>query len=430
MSSQLLQRLASIRSVLRQLLVLRPLAHRKSSSIGLILFGIYLLVVRALRYRRRDAVEKHFAHLVKNKGEGMTPEEAQRIISPLIHLEMPFLVNLALSFALFKTYGIPTISKILLATGQLSASDNVSRRYADTEILISTWAMCPMNGSFADENSPGLTVHHVGDPRAALALARVNYLHSKYNINNDDYLYTLALFILDASIWIKKWGWREVTPLEKQAIFVFWRDVGIRMGIKNIPETLDDLTEWTESYEAAAMIPARSNALVAQYTAEEILYPVPKILGLKSFARRCVWALLDPRVRIAMQAPAQPWPVHLFIEVVMRSSGLFQKYLCLPRFTPSSAVDPNGIWVGLEESKFKPTRYQPTPWYKPLPSGIFESVRDRLLVSIGMHAKIPSRDLASEGYRIHRQGPVSSEGHGQEYVFQHADEMLRYGCPI
>lgn len=31
-----------------------------------------------------------------------------------------------------------------------------------------------------------------------------------------------------------------------QAFFVFWRDIGHHMGLKDIPSTLDELKDWSE----------------------------------------------------------------------------------------------------------------------------------------------------------------------------------------
>lgn len=38
----------------------------------------------------------------------------------------------SVQFALFKTYGIPTISSLLVATKEFSTAQNASKRYADT----------------------------------------------------------------------------------------------------------------------------------------------------------------------------------------------------------------------------------------------------------------------------------------------------------
>ena len=64
---------------------------------------IWLGTVRAFRWKRYNAIHRRFQAKYK---EGMTPEEAQKIIQVSTLYDMPLLLNYAMAFALFKTYGI------------------------------------------------------------------------------------------------------------------------------------------------------------------------------------------------------------------------------------------------------------------------------------------------------------------------------------
>ena len=63
---------------------------------------IWLVTVRAFRWNRYNAIHRQF----QAKHEELTPEEAQKIIQVSTLYDMPLLLNYALAFALFKTYGI------------------------------------------------------------------------------------------------------------------------------------------------------------------------------------------------------------------------------------------------------------------------------------------------------------------------------------
>lgn len=80
-----------------------------------------------------------------------------------------------------------------------------SRRYADTSILIAEFL------SYSPSSE-----------RATSAIARMNYLHSRYQkakkISNDDMLYTLSLFVLEVERWIRLYEWRALTPMEIAAL--------------------------------------------------------------------------------------------------------------------------------------------------------------------------------------------------------------------
>lgn len=101
-----------------------------------------------------------------------------------------------------RTYGIPSISKLLCETQQLGHVDYAGRRFADTVVLIVEFLA----------NSPT-------SERANAAISRMNYLHGRYQkagkISNDDLLYTLSLFILEVERWVRVYDWRELTPMEK-----------------------------------------------------------------------------------------------------------------------------------------------------------------------------------------------------------------------
>jgi hypothetical protein len=119
---------------------------------------------------------------------------------PLYHLHHPpFAIPKSNTYA--RTYGIPTISKLLCQTQQLAEPQYASRRYEDTTVLIAEFIG-----------------HSPTSERANSAIARMNYLHGLYQksgkISNDDMLYTLSLFVLEVERWIRLYEWRQMTDME------------------------------------------------------------------------------------------------------------------------------------------------------------------------------------------------------------------------
>jgi len=93
----------------------------------------------------------------------MTNTDAFYIQQALVELEFPFMFEKALQFALFRTYGIPSISKLLVQTSQFSEPATATKRYADTGVLITELAVFPPESERVHE-----------------AIARINYIHSWY----------------------------------------------------------------------------------------------------------------------------------------------------------------------------------------------------------------------------------------------------------
>ncbi|KAF8742559.1 hypothetical protein AX14_003593 [Amanita brunnescens Koide BX004] len=391
------------------------MSHMNVATTCLVAGVSYLAVVRSLRWKRYNAVHAKYG----NKINSLTTADAQEVLDVALRWDMPLLFYYSLAFALFKTYAIPSISRILAATGELKSQETVAKRYSDTETMIATWMVCPVNGLTSDKGV---------DPRAMLALARTNWLHSRYNICNDDFLFTLGLFILEPITWAEKYGWRKLSPLEQQAQFVFWEDIGRRMNIKDIPDSLEAFKKWAKAYERKNMVPDVNNKIIADGTIQELLYPVPKFLGLKRLGKRLVAAATEDRVRIGMMLPEPPWYLRTFVNLLMYSIAFVQRHLMLPRLKPSAVVSREfpDIKEG-EPVRLHPNRYVSRPWYKPESNGL-GYVLDRLLVLLGIHADVPGPRLKSEGYIIHMQGPVQFEQDGHDEVIRKAEEMLK--CPI
>ncbi|KAL5639247.1 hypothetical protein ACGC1H_006677 [Rhizoctonia solani] len=418
-----------------------------------ILGGIaYLIVVRILRYRRiTSTVREHISkHPPLQSGEnpsdyqGMTPAQAQKIIWVSTQYDAPTVCEKSVEFALFKTYGVESISKLLFKTGQLGKEVNASRRYVDTAILIQTWVHVPITG-------PGSGLEELpkgADPRGAIAVARTNWLHSKYTISNDDYLYTLSLFILEPAKWVEKYEWRSFTPLERQAYFVFWSEIGRRMNIQSIPETLEDLVEWCEEYERVNMLPSQTSKTVAELTTSLLLYHVPPFA--QTFGKQAVAALCPERLNKAIMVPQPPAWVATLVNAILNLRKLFIRHLCLPRLSPlyyvpvdtqglGTGVCPAGVSVCPVSGKQNPDggpayRLHPfyannAPWYISPPS-IWGRIEAAVFTVLGFRnpKATPGPHFKSEGYRTEELGPVSFEKSGREAVLANAESM--YGGKI
>ena len=190
-----------------------PFDEMTWKTITLLAFLAYWALCRFLRYRRFHQIQRRFEGREK---ESLSVQEAQWVVEQILQLEMCYLVRLSQAFALFRTYGIPTISRVLLKYGlplicllshyagmtefrttEFAKPDSGARRYADTGVLVSDFTTWPFDSE-----------------RHARAVARVNFLHSHYPIKNDDMLYTLATAATNPQRWLEKYEWRPLTDLE------------------------------------------------------------------------------------------------------------------------------------------------------------------------------------------------------------------------
>ncbi|EJD05108.1 uncharacterized protein FOMMEDRAFT_18758 [Fomitiporia mediterranea MF3/22] len=412
-----------------------------------VVITVYLALVRALRFHHVLALKWKYgdgpqatnvpgkklglgkeASLVNGRPDvKLSLEEAQEIVLRVTQLEMPGLMRIALSFALFKTYAIPTISAILLQSKQLSTAENVSKRYTDTAVLIATWSGCPI----IDLSKTSLKPKDV-DSRGAVAIARVNWLHGRWpNIKKEDFLYTLALFVLEPIRWAKLYGWRETLPIEQEAFFVVWKEFGRRMNIEDIPDTLQELYEWSKNYEETAMVPAKSNFEVGQYTLNFMLTNFTERFGVREFMRQMSICIMEERVRKAFMLPESTPLMHSVTRGLLSFFAIMHRYFSLPRFRRQQYIPRN---VPAEKFKEKMPRFHPgifemVPWYKPEPTGL-AWVWQNILLKIGIldEEYVPGPRYKSEGYRLEECGPIALEQAGHAEVMKMAAEIQ--GCPV
>jgi hypothetical protein len=178
----------------------------------------------------------------------------------------------ALEFALYRTYCVPSISALLDRTGEFRLRPQ--KRYDDTDIIVSE-----------------LMEWGYDSPRGRAALRRMNQIHSRFAIANDDFLYVLSTFVFEPIRWNARFGWRPLCEQERQAYFHFWRAVGHRMNIQAIPSTYDEFEAFNIAYERAHFRFAETNRRVGEATRDLFLNWFPRPLRL--LVRPAIYALMD-----------------------------------------------------------------------------------------------------------------------------------------
>lgn len=255
-----------------------------------------------------------------------TAADCHQFTSRYFYRDFNFIAVKSLEFGLFKTYAIPSISKMLYSTRELV--DRVGRRYDDTDLLIREFME-----------------HEPAAPRAKAAIDRMNYIHSKYRISNEDYLYVLSVFIVEPIRWVERYGFRYPHDKERYAMHLRWKIIGEQMGIKDIPESYAETERYLDTFEEKNMVYAQSNAKVANSTTALFLSILPT--KLHPLCKPAVYALCPPRLRKAMDFPNPPTPLVLMIDVSLKLAAFFVRYFVPPRREPkyrtSRAVSHNTL---------------------------------------------------------------------------------------
>jgi hypothetical protein len=218
---------------------------------------------------------------VRREIETLDPvNDCQRIVHLLACYEFPFDITRCLELALFHTYGSVPISALLHKTGEFRRVGQ--KRYDDTRLLIS---------HFLEDG--------YDSPFGTAAIARMNTIHGHFSIPNDDYLFVLSTFISYPINWVKQYGYRPMTGKEQTAWFNFFRKIGERMGMSDIPADWPGFQRWIDAYEEKNLVYAESNQAVANSTIAifEGWFPGP-LKGVVHPAARADQRQAAARVRI------------------------------------------------------------------------------------------------------------------------------------
>lgn len=229
----------------------------------------------------------------------LDPErDAQRIVFIDASLEFPWDTQRSLELAFYRTYAVPSIAELLASTGEFT--ERAQKRYDDTQILIS--AFC----EFGYDNDLGRR-----------ALRRMNRIHGRFAIANEDFLYVLSTMVFEPIRWNARFGWRPLLEAEKLATFHFWREVGRRMAINDIPDRYEDLERFNVAFERERFAYTDAGHRVAVATRDMFLdwFPgLPKRLG-----RPLIHALLDEPLLDALGFPHPPARLRRVAETAVRA---------------------------------------------------------------------------------------------------------------
>lgn len=227
-------------------------------------------------------------------------KDHQRIVFLSGAHEFPFDSARALELALFRTYAVPSVSGLLAQTGEFI--HHARKRYDDTDLILSE-----------------IIEHGYDSERGRAALRRMNQMHGRYPIANEDHLYVLSTFIYEPIRWNRRFGWRPLIENERLATFHFWCEIGRRMNIKAIPSDFDAYERFNVEYERAHFRYAPSNRAVGDATLNMFLEHLPR--ALRPVGASAVYALMEEPLLDAFGYPHPTPGMRQVVAAALRARG-------------------------------------------------------------------------------------------------------------
>jgi hypothetical protein len=231
----------------------------------------------------------------------LDPErDYEEIYRLMIGHEFPWDMTQALSFALFRTYAVPSIGRLLDETGEFE--HRTQKRYDDTALLL-------------DEPAQ----HGLHSDRGRRAIRRINQMHGAYAISDEDMRYVLSTFVVTPKRWMDAYGWRPFSPGEVRASVRYYLDLGALMGIKDVPDDYQGFEELLDGYEAEHFAFDEGGRRVADATMRlmQTFYPSVAARPMEVFSR----ALMDDPLLTAFGYRKPPRAVVAASRAALRLRG-------------------------------------------------------------------------------------------------------------
>lgn len=238
-------------------------------------------------------------------------ENYHQRVKYLANTDMPLDFLLAGELAQIQTFVIPSISTLLHRTKQYEQAG--TKRLDDTRAILTE--------CMAD------TVH---SERGQTMVEQLNFIHGHYKISNDDYLYTLALFMLEPVRWCESFGYRRLSEEEKQALYLEFRDLGEAMRIKDIPGDFYAMQRWYQGYRQLHMAFDPANRAVTEGLISGMQQMMPTWLRplTNPFFRALILTLInDAETLQALGIKAPSKAAQWLIKAGMKSRALLSSHI-------------------------------------------------------------------------------------------------------
>lgn len=157
----------------------------------------------------------------------------------------------------------------------------------------------------------------------------MNQIHGRFEISNQDYLYVLSTFVFEPIRWNAQFGWRPLVEQERLGYFHFWREVGRRMGIREIPGDYAEFGLFNGEYEREHFRFTPENQRLGSATVELFVNWYPRVLS--PLTRKAIYALLDDRLIQAFGFPPASPIGRRFVPGLLRLRARVLRMLPPPR---------------------------------------------------------------------------------------------------
>ena len=216
----------------------------------------------------------------------LDPADYLRTYQLTVLFDFPKDARIGLNLAFYRVFATPRIANLLVETGEMLGRP--AKRGYDTGLVMYE-----------------LISHGFNHPRGREMVRLLNRVHRPWPILDEDYRYVIAAFTVVPIRWIERRGWRPLLPAEREASAAFYRELGRRMNISDLPQDYTEAENLLDTYEKHHMAPSDAGRRLMDTTQQFIARKLPA--WMQRFAPSFTSALLDdPPLTEALGLPRPP----------------------------------------------------------------------------------------------------------------------------
>jgi hypothetical protein len=141
-------------------------------------------------------------------------------------------VHAGLLIGFSRQVAVPSIARVIYRGGGGDTMHDIAPRIDDTLALF---------GAFLKWGP--------SSPEGRAAIARMERIHARFPITDEQKRYTLATLIFEGDRIGERLGIDQFTAGQREAIWRFWRSVAEQMPLGDLPATSEELRRWMLDYE-------------------------------------------------------------------------------------------------------------------------------------------------------------------------------------
>lgn len=260
----------------------------------------------------RATGKRQFGYALERRIAALDPErdheEVTRVTLEVLHGD-PIGVHAGLLLGFSRQVAVPSIARVIYRGGGGDTQHDIAQRIDDTLALF---------GAFLKWGP--------SSPEGRAAIARMEDIHSRFQITDEQKRYTLATLIFEPDRIAQHLGVDLFTAGQREAIWRFWCSVAEQMPLAGLPATSEELRRWMLDYEREHWrYTSDGRRVVETFFDDWTTRWFPR--RARHLGRQVLLALMDDALRAALQleAPSK------YLQRLVRASARVSSPLILIR---------------------------------------------------------------------------------------------------